>query len=109
MRSLTGLSRNEDPVGPGDTPSRRRIFTSRPAEPASARVCATEILSALARRAYRLVQQEMGAPGSIPVDHILDGVARYRATPDGLVPWRERPEHFRKNCIARIPPREAPE
>ncbi|MYH58038.1 MAG: metal-binding protein, partial [Boseongicola sp. SB0675_bin_26] len=22
----------------------------------------------------------------------------------GLVPWRERPEHFRKNCIARIPP-----
>ncbi len=40
---------------------------------------------------------------------VLDGVARYRATPDGLVPWRERPEHFRKNCIARIPPLEAPE
>lgn len=37
-------------------------------------------------------------------DMILDGVARYRATSDGLVPWRERPEHFRKNCIARIPP-----
>ena len=35
---------------------------------------------------------------------VLDGVARYRATTDGLVPWRERPEHFRKNCIARIPP-----
>lgn len=35
---------------------------------------------------------------------VLDGVARYRATADGLVPWRERPEHFRKNCIARIPP-----
>ena len=37
-------------------------------------------------------------------DMILDGAARYRATSDGLVPWRERPEHFRKNCIARIPP-----
>ncbi len=40
------------------------------------------------------------------LDAVLDGAARYRATPDGLVPWRERPEHFRKNCIARIPPLE---
>jgi predicted metal-binding protein len=37
---------------------------------------------------------------------IGDGIARYRSTTDGLVPWRERPEHFRKNCIARIPPLE---
>ena len=37
---------------------------------------------------------------------LRDGAARYAATPDGLVPWRERPEHFRKNCIARIPPLE---
>ena len=40
-------------VGPGDTPSRERIFTCRPADEATARVCATEILSTLARRAYR--------------------------------------------------------
>ena len=37
---------------------------------------------------------------------VRDGAARYRATADGLVPWRQRPEHFRKNCIARIPPLE---
>ncbi|MBJ6370873.1 DUF1636 family protein [Sedimentitalea arenosa] len=37
-------------------------------------------------------------------DMIADVVARYHATTDGLVPWRERPVHFRKNCIARIPP-----
>lgn len=37
---------------------------------------------------------------------VADGVTRYAATVDGLVPWRERPEHFRKNCIARIPPLE---
>ena len=37
---------------------------------------------------------------------LADGVARYAAAPDGLVPWRERPEHFRKNCIARLPPLE---
>ena len=39
--------------GPGDTPSRRRIFTCTPATAAEERPCADEILSALARRAYR--------------------------------------------------------
>jgi hypothetical protein len=42
-----------DATGPGDTPSRERIFTCRPADDATARVCATEILSGLARRAFR--------------------------------------------------------
>ncbi len=37
---------------------------------------------------------------------IHDGVTRYAATDDGLVPWRDRSTHFRKNCIARIPPLE---
>ncbi len=40
-------------VGPGNTPSRERIFTCRPADDATARVCATEIISTLARRAFR--------------------------------------------------------
>lgn len=35
---------------------------------------------------------------------IREGVAKYGATRDGRVPWRERPEHFKRNCIARIPP-----
>ncbi|MEM0936810.1 MAG: DUF1636 domain-containing protein [Pseudomonadota bacterium] len=39
---------------------------------------------------------------------VVDGAAKYAATPDGLVPWRVRPEHFRKNCIARIPPLDPP-
>ncbi len=42
-----------------------------------------------------------------PTEHdavLLDGLARYVATPDGLIPWRERPVHFRKHCIARLPP-----
>ena len=39
---------------------------------------------------------------------LLDGAARYAATPDGLIPWRERPEILRKGVIARIPPMEAP-
>ncbi len=41
--------------GPGDTPSRRAVFTCRPASDASSdeEVCAREILSSLARHAYR--------------------------------------------------------
>ncbi|GJD80854.1 metal-binding protein [Methylobacterium gregans] len=35
---------------------------------------------------------------------ILDGLERYAGTPDGIVPWRERPEAFRKGVVARIPP-----
>jgi predicted metal-binding protein len=35
---------------------------------------------------------------------IIDGAVRYAATADGIVPWRERPEIFRKNSLARIPP-----
>jgi mono/diheme cytochrome c family protein len=53
-----------NPTGPGDTPSRRRIFICRPPSPSGPRrdetvasseelACATRILSTLARRAYR--------------------------------------------------------
>lgn len=38
---------------------------------------------------------------------ILDGAAKYAATTDGIVPWRDRPTIFRKQSIARIPPMEA--
>jgi hypothetical protein len=40
-------------TGPGDTPSRRRIFVCRPGTDTEDLACATKILSTLARRAYR--------------------------------------------------------
>jgi hypothetical protein len=40
-------------TGMGDTPSRRRIFTCVPANARAEAVCAKQILSGLARRAYR--------------------------------------------------------
>jgi hypothetical protein len=40
-------------TGPGDTPSRRRIFVCRPASRADEEPCARRIISTLARRAYR--------------------------------------------------------
>jgi len=42
-----------DVTGRGDSPSRQRIFVCRPAGPADEEPCARQILSTLARRAYR--------------------------------------------------------
>ncbi len=47
--------------------------------------------------------------GADDAELVAEGVTKYAATEDGLVPWRERSTHFRKNCIARIPPLEIPE
>lgn len=35
---------------------------------------------------------------------VVAGAAAYAAAPDGIVPWRSRPEIFRKQSLARIPP-----
>jgi mono/diheme cytochrome c family protein len=40
-------------TGPGDTPSRRKIFICRPASQADEQPCARKIVSTLGRRAYR--------------------------------------------------------
>ncbi len=50
--------------------------------------------------------------GLDPAEHadaIRRGAEAYAATADGIVPWRERPEVFRKQPLARIPPMEAAE
>ena len=41
------------------------------------------------------------------LDTLVEGAALYHQTTDGLIPWRTRPEHFKRNCIARIPPLES--
>lgn len=38
------------------------------------------------------------------VAEIIAGATLYAGTENGLVPWRERPQIFRKGVIARIPP-----
>ena len=45
--------------------------------------------------------------GRLSADHARDviaGASAYAAAPDGIVPWRSRPEIFRKQSLARIPP-----
>jgi Protein of unknown function (DUF1592)/Protein of unknown function (DUF1588)/Protein of unknown function (DUF1587)/Protein of unknown function (DUF1585)/Protein of unknown function (DUF1595) len=48
--SITGPFEDK---GPGDSPSRRRIFVARPKSPHDEEACAKQILSTLMRRAYR--------------------------------------------------------
>lgn len=42
----------------------------------------------------------------VHVEDIIAGAKAYQETADGLVPWRQRPEIFRKQSIARIPPQD---
>jgi mono/diheme cytochrome c family protein len=51
-----------DPKGVHDTPSRQRVFTCNPSTPAQETPCARQILTALARRAYRrpVTEAEVG-------------------------------------------------
>jgi hypothetical protein len=61
----TGIEKIEvggpfDIQGPGDTPSRRQVFTCRPPNQASGDHCARQILTRLARRAYRHPPSEKG-------------------------------------------------
>lgn len=38
------------------------------------------------------------------VDAVVEGLERYVASTNGIVPWRERPEHLKRHCVARLPP-----
>jgi len=42
-------------------------------------------------------------------DLILAAAAQYAAAPQGLIPWRERPEALKRGVVARIPPPADPE
>jgi hypothetical protein len=52
-------------TGPGDTPSRQQIFSCQPASSDEEPVCARQILSSLARRAYRRPVDESDVQGLI--------------------------------------------
>ena len=62
LRDFT-ISGPYDVTGVSDTPSRRRIFTCRPVSAEEEQSCATEIVTALASRAYRRPVDELGLEG----------------------------------------------
>jgi predicted metal-binding protein len=49
-----------------------------------------------------------GIDGPADASLVRTGAVQYLASADGLVPWRERPERLRRNCIARLPPTPLP-
>ena len=59
-----------DATGVGETPSRRRIFVCRPQKPSDEERCAMNIISTLARRAYRrpVTNEDLRAPLSFYKD-----------------------------------------
>ncbi|VDC21197.1 DUF1636 domain-containing protein [Pseudogemmobacter humi] len=48
-----------------------------------------------------------GLDPDLHLEDLIGMIRAYAAAPDGVVPWRTRPEVIRKNTIARIPPMEA--
>lgn len=45
-----------------------------------------------------------GRLSDINAPDVIAGARAYAAASDGIVPWRSRPEIFRKQSLARIPP-----
>jgi predicted metal-binding protein len=98
----------EDEVRPG-----ARMLAALAAAPSGVIVRAVECLSACQNGCA----VALSAPGkwsyvygrldpATDAAEVLRGAALYAASTTGLVPWRERPEVFRKQSLARIPPQE---
>lgn len=102
-------------VEDGPTPGARLHAALLAAAPPALRVVPVECLSAC-KTGCAVALSSPGAWSYVyghltPADapEVLSGAAAYAASPDGVVPWRERPVIFRKQSLARIPPLEAPE
>jgi predicted metal-binding protein len=117
MRAILHVCTTCRGTAPGDDPNAPRPGavlhdTLRHAAPDGVQVRAVECLSACSQGC----SVALSGPGKwsyvygrlTPGDaaDILSGAAAYAGTPDGIVPWRERPAIFRKQSLARIPPQE---
>ena len=74
------LSGPFNPTGPGDTPSRRRIFSCVPKSVAEEASCASQILSVIARRAYR---GDVGASDLAAIEQFFQAGRKDRGTFEG--------------------------
>ncbi len=104
------------PVPEGERPQGAKLHAALAAElaregaPQSVKLQAVECLSACSQGCAAALAgpgRWSYVYGRLSPDHaseILAGAAAYAAAPDGVVPWRERPEIFRKQSLARLPP-----
>ena len=101
-------------TGISETPSRKRLFTCKPATPAKEAACAAEILSNVARRAYRrpVVESDVEAPmafynaarknGGDFNAGIRAGLARILASPAFVFRAEEDPSRLAAGASHRI-------
>ena len=47
-------------------------------------------------------------PAETAAENILAGAALYAQAPDGLIPWKQRPDALKKGVISRVPPLSRP-
>ncbi|WP_371225657.1 DUF1636 family protein [Roseovarius sp. 2305UL8-3] len=104
-----------DPDAKGTRPGARlHAAVTKAGLPEGVSIREVECLSACSRGCSMVIE---GGPArwtyiygdmdpDLHVPQILEGITAYSTTKDGIVPWRERPEVFRKQSIARIPPKE---
>ncbi|PSC06694.1 metal-binding protein [Alsobacter soli] len=43
-------------------------------------------------------------PPEVGAETVINGALLYREAPDGLIPWRQRPDMLKKGVISRSPP-----
>ena len=104
--------RDQDPAGDIRPGSQLHAALSRKTLPKTIKLRAVECLSnctsgcSVALRGPGRWSYVYGNFDETEAELVLDGAHKYQNTADGLVPWRERSHHFRKNCIARMPPLE---
>jgi predicted metal-binding protein len=100
------------PVPEGDVPPGAQLYAALTADapPEGLRFVGVECLSAC-NTGCAVSLTKPGAWSYVygrltleDVPAILEGAAKYAATSDGIVPWRDRPTVLRKQSIARIPP-----
>jgi len=103
----------QNPTGSGDTPSRRRIFVCQPANPTQEAACAKQILSTLARRAYRrpvtdadlqplLTIYDAGRADGGFIAGIEQGLERILVSPQFLFRIERDPANVAPNSVYRL-------
>jgi hypothetical protein len=104
-----------NPTGPGDTPSRRKVFVCRPADAGEEEACARRILSGLASRAFRppvgendaAVNTLMGAYGSGRDLRGFDtgiqyALARVLVDPQFIFRFEHEPANLQDGAVYRV-------
>jgi hypothetical protein len=104
-----------NPTGPGDTPSRRKVFVCHPAHAAEEVGCARRILSRLASRAFRHPVGENDAAVNALMDAYVSGrdlrgfdtgiqyaLARVLVDPQFIFRFEHEPANLRAGAVYRV-------